>query len=88
MVLIATAVQCQYYDSDYQVGDHDNDDHSNYNEGDDRPDYSKYFKQDHSVPILSGQSSQTIQSTGFVNPSDFTGFFSSSAFGKFYDESN
>lgn len=82
LLLLCTSVKSQYYESEYNVDDHDSDDHGSYSEGD-APDYSKYYNQDTSAPIISSAQPATEgESSGFVTPLDFSGFFASSNFGE------
>lgn len=75
--------KCQYYDADYNANIESEDDHSSYNSGDEKTDYSKYYNGGESAPLLGGASGELKESDqGFVSPLDFSGFFGSSNFGK------
>lgn len=78
--IVIISVNSQYYGGDYS--DEGEEQSSYTNEGDDRPDYSKYFKNDGSAPLISGISEEVKEGNqGFVSPLDFSSFFGSSQFG-------
>lgn len=80
LAIAIISVNGQYYGGDYSD---DSTEHSSYtNEGDDKPDYSKYFKNDGSASLISGVSGEIKEGDqGFVSPLDFSSFFGASQFG-------